>query len=308
MQGDLEKRSPQEVRTEIWRTRHSAEKKLYILLTVLGLIRVAMLAADMFTRHAAFTELERLGLEDYSGTLLIFRLLSLMTGFGSVVILLVSLLVQLYRYYGTQLSYGVRVTERNFPEIHAKVQEYTEILGLRKAPEVYVRQMNGTVNAAAAWVPGRTFIQLNAEIVDLAYMENQDFEPVYFVLAHEMGHIFLHHVQLPYTVWPILSQFVPVLGQLLFQMLQRAREYSADRVAQALTDLTAQLDTMMVLTVGRHAYKHVNAVDYYADIIGRRTALERFARWCINLLSSHPIMPFRVQALLDEQKHSGRLI
>jgi hypothetical protein len=65
---------------------------------------------------------------------------------------------------------------------------------------------------------------------------------------------------------------------------------------------------MMMLSAGRHAYKYVNSREYIRDITARHNAVERFARWCVNLFASHPIMPYRVSAILDPTKKSGRLL
>ena len=300
----------QKVRWEIKRTRHRKELPLYCWLIFIGFLAVLIL----LSRRSGIPDLQELiaGNKDKEDIAVVFWtfyvLLSLFSGIGAVVLLLISMIVSMYRYYGGQLAYSVRVSEVNFPEIYAKVQEYTRLLGLTREPEVYVRQMNGQVNAYTSWIPGRAFIQLNAEIVDLAYMENRDFDTVFFVMAHEFGHIQLHHVQLHYIFWPALGMFFPVIGQFVYHGWQRAREYSADRVAQALTDGQAQLETMMMLSAGRHAYKHVDAADYLERITAKQGALARFARWCINFGSTHPIHPYRVQAILDPEKRSGRLV
>lgn len=41
---------------------------------------------------------------------------------------------------------------------------------------------------------------------------------------------------------------------------------------------------------------------------GNHNAIEQFARWYTNLAASHPIMSFRVRAILDPSKKSGRLL
>ena len=239
---------------------------------------------------------------------IVLTILGFVMGVGSILALIVIMLVAMYRIYGLQMSYSIRVSETNFPEIYAKVKEYSRLLGIRE-PEVYVQQMNGELNAFTSWVPGKTFIQLNAEIVDIAYLENKDFDTVFFVMAHEFGHIYLHHVQLKYTFWNVLVNFLPFIGNtILLPLLSRSREYSADRVGQALTAGKAERDCMMLLGAGRHLYKHVDIEQYIKEITGRHNAFERLARWVTNLIASHPIMPYRTQAILDPQKRSGRLL
>lgn len=315
-------RTPITVRDEIRRTRHNKEVPLYILLIILGFIAVSFLLFRETQGEGILVELRTVieevlseGVSGLEGTELstvvgiLILMISLILGVGSLIALFVLMLVQLYQLYANQMSYSIRVSEKNFPEIYAKVKEYTWLLRLRKEPEVYVQQMNGQLNAFTAWVPGKAFIQLNAEIVDLAYMEHKDFEPVYFILAHEMGHIYLHHVQIYYTIWAVLVNFIPLLGSnILLPALSRSREYSSDRVAQALTGGVGQEDCMMLLAAGRHAYKYVDTREYLRNITADHNSIERFARWCTNLAASHPIMPFRVRAILDPYKKSGRIL
>lgn len=306
------------VREEIRRTRHRMEVKLYAACILVGLLAACLLiffvTEDYEPVESLKEFLEMFGLSsgrpDFAALLLILLvLIGIIGGIGSILVMLIIYLFSVYSQYASQLSYSVRVSEKNFPEIYRKVKEYTELLELPKEPEVYVQQMNGDLNAFTCWVPGRIFIQLNAEIVDLAYMEHKDFDTVYFIMAHEMGHAYLHHVQLQYAIWCMLVNFVPVLGQyILFPLLSRSREYSADRVAQALTGGTAELEAMMLLSAGRHAYKYLSPQAYLQDISRRRNVVERFAVRMVNLLATHPIMPYRTRAILDPAKKSGKLL
>ena len=305
---------PERVQEEIRRTRHQYERPLYVAVIVLGaiglLISIIYFVAGggiMGSMKAFFGEMNILGLMIISGFMI--AILSVLGVIGSILFMCLAYLFGVYSYYGDEMSYSIRVSEKNFPEIYEKVREYTWLLGLKKEPEVYVQQMNGSLNAYTVWVPGKTFIHLNSEIVDIAYMENKDFDTVFFVMAHEFGHIHLNHVQLYYNLWTMLVNSIPLLGNAVFSnLLSRAREYSADRVAQALTDGKNQVECMMLLGAGRHLYKYTDSIDYMQKIMGRYNPVERFARWCINLLSSHPIMPFRTAAILDPEKKSGRLI
>ena len=314
---EFSERTPESVQREIRRTRHRKEVPLYIVAIVIGLLGffVMMLFQDDFkdmVQEITNALMEDGSLSEFEPeeiTAVLLGLFGILSGVGSIVVLLFVSLGALYKTYGDQLSYSIRVSETNFPEIYAKVQEYTRLLGLKKAPDVFIQQMNGEVNAFTAWIPGRTFIQLNAEIVDVAYMEHKDFDTVFFVMAHEFGHIYLHHVQLPYIFWSMLVNLIPVLGQTVFgNLLSRAREYSADRVGQALTGGKNERECMMLLGVGRHLYKYADVDEYLQNITRKPAALARLARWCINLLASHPIMPLRVTALLDPEKKSGHLL
>ena len=316
MENNVE-RTPSSVQEEIKRTRHKKELPLYIALTITGVI-VSVVYIALNDGNNIFSFLRRTiqesgistGEIDVAVLVQVLGVIAIiLSGIGLVISLVVVMIISLYRYYGVELSYGVRVSENNFPENYEKVKEYTRLLGLKQEPEVFVAQENGVINAFTAWIPNHTFIQLNAEIVDLAYLEHKDFDTVFFVMAHEFGHVYLHHVQIYYTIWAYLCILIPGIGRaFLVPMLSRAREYSCDRVAQALTGGAAQEDCMKLLGLGRHIYKYADTNGYLADINKPTSAFARLARWIINATASHPIMPFRTAAVLDPEKKSGRLL
>ena len=99
------------------------------------------------------------------------------------------------------------------------------------------------------------YVQLNSEIVDIAYMENKDFDTLYFVMAHEFGHHYFNHVTLAHSFSILLPRIIPILGPLY----SRSQEYTADRVAQVLTESTG-IKCMAMLSAGRHLYPY--AVSY----------------------------------------------
>lgn len=306
--------TPESAQAAIRLTRHKKERPIYIIVSIIGVIATFIMVYQFLKDDGLLKEIlkafESGKVPSASKVIsMVLVTVGMLGGVVAILMFIVALLVALYRIYAGQLAYSIRVSEKNYPEIYAKVREYTRLLGLRKEPEVYVRQMNGQINAFTSWVPGRAFIQLNAEIVDLAYMEHQDFDTVYFVMAHEFGHIHLHHVQLQYIIWSLLINFVPFAGPyLLAPLLSRAREYSSDRVAQVLTGGKAQYDCLMMLMAGRHSYRYVDPYAYLEEIMYPHNFLEKLARWVTNLVASHPIMPLRASAFMDPYKKSGKLI
>ena len=307
--------TPKEVKNQIKKTRHNAELVLYFMLSIFGLVVLQSYLSMGSGSSEAIDEIMNILLQtaDEPDSVMISVIAGIIkllffNGIVALVFVVLRTIVEMYRYYAGQMAYSIRVSEHNFPEIYEKVKEYTRLLELDKEPEVYVRQMNGSLNAYTSWVFGKPFIQLNAEIVDLAYMENKDFDTVLFVLAHEFGHVYLHHVHLHYNLLPILANMVPGLGIILYMMLSRAREYSCDRVAQALTNDKNHVECMMLLGVGRHAYRHIDVENYLQEINTNHNKVELMFRWFTNFFSTHPIMPFRTKAILDPEKNSGRLV
>lgn len=299
-----------EARKIIKMTRHKAELPLRIIAIILSCaIFILLGAAAQAAKNdvAVQQELQTMLVDEDENTVEAANTIVAL-GIGCSIVLIggiiLILLFAFYQQYAKIMSYSIKVTPTNFPEIYEKGREYTEKLGLKKMPEIYVEQDNGTLNAFAAYVIGKRYVRLNSEIVDVAYLENKDFDTVFFVMAHEFGHIYLHHVTLLYNLFTFLTKFIPIYGP----MLSRAQEFSADRVGQALTDNKNSAKCIAMLGGGRHLYKYVDMNDYLISAEDNHNFLERISRFIVNLLASHPIMPFRAAAVMDPDRKSGRLL
>ena len=242
-------------------------------------------------------ELLLFGICIFLNFVVIFVLIYQKNGYGIMFALLT--IYMLYELFAATRALAVRVSEKNFPEIYDKSVEFAEKLGLDKVPAVYVAQEGGIINAFASAIFGRRYAQLNAEIVEVAYLEHKDFSTVFFVLGHELAHIKLNHVTPINVLLTLFGRLVPVFGP----MLSRAREYSCDRISQLLNQSDC-LASIMLLYAGRHLYKYVDVQDYLYSVQQERG----FFLWLFNLNSSHPIGPKRVAALADPKWRSGKLL
>jgi Zn-dependent protease with chaperone function len=84
------------------------------------------------------------------------------------------------------LASGVRVSERQFPQINDMVRDGAYVLDLSEIPEVFVTQ-NPLVNAMALG-SDKPFIVINTGLVDL-----MDAEELRTVVGHELGHVLSGH-------------------------------------------------------------------------------------------------------------------
>jgi len=207
------------------------------------------------------------------------------------------LMASVYLMYAQYRARSIRITEKNFPEVYAFVEDYSRRLGLKKTPKVYLTQENGTLNAFSTFILRRQYVVLLADLFEVAYLEHHDLESIKFIVAHELSHIRLRHATFSYQMSILFANYIPILST----ALSRAREYSCDRVAQHLVG-TSGVEPMLALIVGKHLYKKVDVEDYVEHCHETRG----FFVFIYNLLSTHPIMPKRIQALLKDQG-SGRL-
>lgn len=151
---------------------------------------------------------------------------------------------------------AVRVSERQFPEIHRR---YTDVLVTLDAPEHYELFVSQTplVNAGAYGMD-RPFIVLNSGTIRLL-----DDDELSFLLGHELGHILSGHV-LYRTMLVLLLQLArmgfPVVGlaarAVLLGLLEWSRkaELSADRAGLlAVQEPEAALGAFLKLAGGGSA-------------------------------------------------------
>lgn len=200
--------------------------------------------------------------------------------------------------YAQYRSMSVQITEKTYPEIYAIVEEYAQKLGMKRVPKVYMVQGNGVLNAFSSFIPFRQYIEIYADLLEVAYREYHDMATIRFIIAHEMGHIYYKHATMHYYYGMMFSQLIPIVGE----TASRAREYSCDRLAQLLSGSDG-LDAMMTFVAGIHLYKQVDKVDYVQHAL----EVKGFFLFCYNLMCSHPVMTKRVIALADPERKSGKL-
>jgi Zn-dependent protease with chaperone function len=168
---------------------------------------------------------------------------------------------------------NLRVTADNFPDIHDKVREAAAILDLPVMPEVYIAA-GGDINAFTAGVR-KPIVVLTSAAVDVLTEDE-----LFFVIAHEVGHIKSGHV-----LYYQIAQFVPVLGEIvgaatlgvsnLFSTgleaallnWKRTSEFTADRAGLlACQDVNVAIGAMMKIAgLPLRYHSSANTEDFIAQ-------------------------------------------
>lgn len=145
---------------------------------------------------------------------------------GTVGVILAALLAGFVAYVFAQSALvahvrgqGVALSAEQFPDLHAQFKECCDKLGLPEAPEAYVLQAGGVLNAFAAQFLGRRFVVLLSGVVD-AMQAHPD--GLRFYIGHELGHLKRGHAVGDLLRLPVL--WLPLVGG----AYARAKETTCD--------------------------------------------------------------------------------
>lgn len=187
---------------------------------------------------------------------------------------------------GNIRSNGVKLTFKQFPEVHKKVQELCKEMGIINVPSVYVLESGGLLNAFATRLFGRNFIVLYSDIFEI--IKNGNDKELTFVIAHELAHVKRNHMTKNLLILP--AMWVPFLGN----AYSRACEYTCDRMATHYTqDIFAAEKALTILAVGKEIYDQVDIEEY----LHNSASEQGFFIWLSHVMSTHPPLPVRIREI-----------
>lgn len=152
---------------------------------------------------------------------------------------------------------SVRLSEHQFPEIHAVIQGHCRRLGMTTVPELFLS--SGTIapysRTFSSW--RENYIVLHQIIFDIDDRKTMDV--ISFIIGHELGAIRLKQT----AVWnEMLLTYVSSI-KWLRNPLERVRVFSRDRYGAALTPTGFR--GLLINAVGRRLMNQVNIEDYLAQ-------------------------------------------
>jgi len=185
---------------------------------------------------------------------------------------------------------SIKLGPNQMPELYGRVVELSRRIGLKKVPDVYLRQSGGLLNAFATRFGKARFVVLFSELVH-ACGDNPN--ALDFIIAHELGHIHRGHLNLRWLYAPAF--FIPFLGS----AYSRACEYTCDRYGfQAPKDPDRGLDGLCILAAGPQFASAVNRQAFAAQDRDLNTAFMKLGEW----FATHPPLAVRIAALASNLK------
>jgi Zn-dependent protease with chaperone function len=213
---------------------------------------------------------------------LILSLLGLLYGLLIAVVVLVGHALFLAHVRGN----GLRLSERQFPELYGRFVAAAKELGLQEVPEIYVMESGGVLNAFATKLFSRRMVIVLSDLVD----ECKDPRQLDFVVGHELGHFAAGH--LAWNAFLLPYRLLPWFGP----AYSRACEYTCDRCGHAISgDLEQSKRALVVLAAGGTLAQRADLDEF----IAQRNESGGFWMAVYELVSSHPYLCKRAAALQE---------
>jgi len=213
--------------------------------------------------------------------LLIITIIGLFYGGLALVFVLIAHALHLAHVQGN----GLKVSERQLPDLYQRVKVAAAKLGVAHVPDVYVLQSGGVLNAFATKLLSRRFVIIYAELAQ----QCEDPRQLDFVVGHELGHLAAGHLTWMFFLLPF--RLVPWFGP----AYSRACEYTCDRAGFVVVgDLEPSLRGLCVLAAGRLAGRA--DLQAFSD---QRSASGGFWMSIFELVSTHPYLCKRAAALQE---------
>lgn len=183
---------------------------------------------------------------------------------------------------------AVKIGPEQFPEFWQAVQTISNNIGMEKSPDLFVMQSDGLINAFAMRLVFRRIIVITSSLAETLIEQNNQ-KQIEAVIAHELGHHALAHTA--NWNWLLLfSEYVP----LLYPALSRAREYSADRVMQAVSRNLNDTERALIKLAGGKLVGSKANIEIY---LKQSFEEQGFFSWLAEKVATHPHLPHRIQAI-----------
>ena len=286
------------------RLRHKAERPLNII-SLLFSLAVYVILTVLAVR--ALDDPEKAGqliefLEAEDGDSLLFQC----GVFFVLVILVVTFIKILWGFFinlGETVSCDLPVSDRQFANLNEICSSYAGKLGLKFVPGLYISE-DGQAEAEASSVTVKSTLYIRLDCYNMLVAKDlDDYTAARFMIASELAHIALGHRNILWVLLTLPARMLPIYKDLVF----RAMNYSADRVAAELTGAKEAIDAIIVLANDPYMAAEIDKDAYIRDIMRSESGLHSSSRFYYNLLSDEPIPAYRIAALSDPSKKDGRL-
>jgi hypothetical protein len=225
----------------------------------------------------------------------IFFILMTIASFGIFALLAVGVLclvwVSVRMFRARLLGYAAKVDEHNFPSLHAMLAEIKQTLDYDGKVEMFVVE-EGSFNSLLVPLFRHKFIVLHAGMLSKEVSRQE----VKWMIARFVGSLKAKSCRLSLIQAMIAASEKFVIFNLLFYPYERAVVLSGDRLGLGVIggDLRSAMIAMNRLCVGVHCGPYLST----HGMVRQREELRGVFAFFVRMLSKHPPLPHRYEALL----------
>jgi Zn-dependent protease with chaperone function len=191
--------------------------------------------------------------------------------------------------YFKAVIYGdsVKVSSRQYPEIHKLVVEHSQKLNLTNIPDVFICNGSGLINAFAIKFLSKRYVVLMSDLVDLM-LKRDRIDELSMIIGHELGHHAAGHTNTWKNILIAPSTFFPLIGP----AYSRACELTADRIGYSLTNnLPAAQNALIAIALGSESLANETSIEEFKL---QENEIPEFMGFIHKIYSTHPRMTKRV--------------
>ncbi|PID96599.1 MAG: hypothetical protein CSA84_03775 [Actinomycetales bacterium] len=205
-----------------------------------------------------------------------------------ILLLQVPLLILVLRAVNSAKHYatGALANEQQFEHVHAIVEHYSRLAGLKRTPSVAI-VTDGRFIAKSISNYGKAAILVNSDLVDAPRPNSNDWGALRFAIAREIGHIAAGHRDLVYELTTAVTQSTPYLST----PLRRAEAYTADRYGAVLAP-DAVSDYFAVDAVSKDCWQDMSIRSAVSGV-----GKNKIGQVIVGLVGEVPPTSWRLQAL-----------
>lgn len=190
---------------------------------------------------------------------------------------------------------AVKVTERQFPELHRRVARIARQMEMGDPPDTYIMQSGGALNALATRFLTSHLVVLYSDLLEAC---GDDHDARDMIIAHELAHVKCGHLRFHWLLLPGLV--TPFPGK----ALSRAREFTCDRYGHAVAGKgEGALRGLAILAAGPVYGPRIDLAEFVRQQEDVSTGLMTLGRW----FSTHPPLSRRIAALDEGLARHGAI-
>ena len=281
---------------EIKKSRHKAEIPLIIIAIILNFGILTMMMLGFIYRYKIEDSI--LSWFDMDNDLVsFFATVGFWFAPAFMIVVAVRIVYSVKKMYHECYFMGVRVGERQFPEIYGIEKNYGELFKFKHIPKIFVSSSSSSAMVLNVPIASVSFVCIAPGVA--VYTPNL----VRFEIARNYAHIYFGHRSLIFYILTFCAQVVPIFGNLL----RRTMEYSADYAARCILGKDMTIECVVKSCAHYLVARKMDVDDYYNRVTSPCGTEASFYYFFINMFSDISVPRYRIKALSDSNKH-GRLL